>query len=472
MLMAAIHPAQFADSIEQYNWAHSLEWGYWKHPPLPTWMMRGAIAVMGASHWTAPALAAACLAASAWLMWDLGCMLLGERAARLAIVLWPLHGALMWRADVFNHNTVLVLLATAMAWSAVRAWRSGALRDWLLFGVASGLALLTKYQALVTLLGVIVALGASGSLREARTARGVCAAVLLALAMFMPHALWALEHELPTLRYLDHSAPVLTYAERVPAVLRFFAAQLGLLVSILLAAAAARYWPAQASACAPEDQPIAEASAWMFGLVVVPLVAVAATVIVGGHTPQKMWGLHTTLFLPLWLAWTIARARPSGALASHAAVAGALLVAASATYAVFDVQQAKTTPRHTADRVVPASQLAHAVLDDWQQVTDCPLRFVSGTGFAAGLVSVYSGLYPAVLEENFDKSPWIDPTELRARGSVDIHGPMPAADVPDNVHSMEVPAPAKFNGPAAIWWHVVPPARACDAQAAQVPVKP
>jgi hypothetical protein len=339
-------------------------------------------------------------------------------------------------------------------------------------GVATGLGLLTKYQAMVTLVGVIGALGASGSLRDARTARGVVAAVLVAFVMFMPHALWALEHQLPTLRYLDHSAPVLEPAERVPAVLRFFAAQLGLLVSMLVAAAAARYWPANEStevAASKDDQPLEQVSAWMFGLVAVPLVALAATVLIGGHTPQKMWGLHTALFLPLWLAWTIARARPSGALASHAAVAGALLVVANASYAVFVVQQAPASRTHTADRLVPAAQLANAVLDDWRQVTDCPLRFVSGSGFAAGLVSVYSGLYPAVLEEDFDKSPWIDPAELRARGTVEMHGPVPEQDVPQNVHTMEVPAPAKFNGPAAIWWRVVRPAQACPSPAAVKP---
>ena len=26
------------DNIEQLIWVRSLEWGYYKHPPLPTWM--------------------------------------------------------------------------------------------------------------------------------------------------------------------------------------------------------------------------------------------------------------------------------------------------------------------------------------------------------------------------------------------------------------------------------------------------
>ena len=27
------------DNIEQLTWVRSLEWGYYKHPPLPTWLL-------------------------------------------------------------------------------------------------------------------------------------------------------------------------------------------------------------------------------------------------------------------------------------------------------------------------------------------------------------------------------------------------------------------------------------------------
>ena len=45
-LWAAIfNQAQFGDNIEQFNWSQSLQWGYSKHPPLPTWLIGAAIAV-------------------------------------------------------------------------------------------------------------------------------------------------------------------------------------------------------------------------------------------------------------------------------------------------------------------------------------------------------------------------------------------------------------------------------------------
>jgi len=39
----AFSTAQWGDHFEQFTWAHSVQWGYHKHPPLPTWLLAGAI---------------------------------------------------------------------------------------------------------------------------------------------------------------------------------------------------------------------------------------------------------------------------------------------------------------------------------------------------------------------------------------------------------------------------------------------
>ena len=45
VLPALLQTVPHADNIEQLNWAHRLQWGYLKHPPLPTallWAAAGA----------------------------------------------------------------------------------------------------------------------------------------------------------------------------------------------------------------------------------------------------------------------------------------------------------------------------------------------------------------------------------------------------------------------------------------------
>ena len=47
LLAASTNSGQFADNVEQFVWAQSVETSYWKHPPLPTWLLSGLIHLFG-----------------------------------------------------------------------------------------------------------------------------------------------------------------------------------------------------------------------------------------------------------------------------------------------------------------------------------------------------------------------------------------------------------------------------------------
>ena len=192
--------AQFGDNIEQFNWSQSLEWGYAKHPPLPTWLLGAAIAVFGRAPWLGYAASAACFAATGVFTWGIARRLLGERAALVALLLWSLQSAFSWRAQLYNHNTVLVACIAATVWCSLRAL-DGRWAWWLAVGLAAGCALLSKYQALLPLAGLLMALAWTGRLRAPRTAWGVAAAVAVMAAVFAPHAAWVIRHDFTTLRY-------------------------------------------------------------------------------------------------------------------------------------------------------------------------------------------------------------------------------------------------------------------------------
>src|SRR5437016_4591428 len=61
------------DSAEQFVWAFSVENGYWKHPPLPSWIMHGLIRVFGPSVALSFAATQASVALALVLTWRLGC---------------------------------------------------------------------------------------------------------------------------------------------------------------------------------------------------------------------------------------------------------------------------------------------------------------------------------------------------------------------------------------------------------------
>ena len=50
---AFLNDSQLNDSLEQFIWGQSLEWGYWKHPPITSWLMYFFIHTFGSSPiWT------------------------------------------------------------------------------------------------------------------------------------------------------------------------------------------------------------------------------------------------------------------------------------------------------------------------------------------------------------------------------------------------------------------------------------
>jgi 4-amino-4-deoxy-L-arabinose transferase-like glycosyltransferase len=451
-LTGLISSAQYSDSIEQYNWAHSLQLGYWKHPPLATWLMRAAISLFGASGITSLLLAALCYGGTAFFTWKLAGLLLDRRAATLAVLLWPLHHAFSWRAQLYNHNTVLVLVVSALAWAGVRAARGDARAPWLLAGALAGLALLTKYQAIVPIAGVVFGLWHTGALRTPVGRRNFGYAAAVAALVFAPHAVWALEHGVPTLAYVQRSAPVLEGGARLLALPKFFASQISLYFSMLVVAAAFAVWPSRDRG--PDSSPARaaasgpDASRWLLALVAMPLLLVCVTLVLLGIKPQKYWGLQTLQFFPVLLAWWLCRLRPQRSLLLPAVLAAAISAGGGIYFALEASNPAALRKLHSMDRIWPGRALAQAVVADWKSVTACPLKYVVGPGFAAGLVSVYSGQYPVVLEDgDYRKSPWVDRADLERSGAVLIGKPLPGGETPPAGSRFLVFRPAS-NSPA------------------------
>jgi hypothetical protein len=65
----------------------------------------------------------------------------------------------------------------------------------------------------------------------------------------------------------------------------------------------------------------------------------------------------------------------------------------------------------------PARRLARAAVSHWRSTTTCPLRFVAGTVFDAGLVSLYSGGTLTVFDSE-RATPWVAPQDLRRWGAL------------------------------------------------------
>ena len=116
---AYTNTALFPDVTEQFIWSKSLEWGYYKHPPLTTWIFAAVIGSIGSHIWVPGLLSGFCLAATGWLTWAIAGRVLGRRAAFYCLLLWSLQQPFSLRAYIYNHNVPLVLFSALTVWTLV-----------------------------------------------------------------------------------------------------------------------------------------------------------------------------------------------------------------------------------------------------------------------------------------------------------------------------------------------------------------
>jgi 4-amino-4-deoxy-L-arabinose transferase-like glycosyltransferase len=417
-LMLASDSGLYGDNIEQVVWAHSMEWGYHKHPPLPTWILGGAIALFGPAWWWTDVLAGLCLVGTLWLTWSIARRLAGDTVAAATALLWGLLQCFSSRVQLYNHNTVLVLCIAFTVWCALRA-TDGQRGWWLGVGIGAGLAMLAKYQAAVPLAALLLLLAVSGRLKATGQKVRAGLAVLLALLVFAPHLAWVASHDFSTLRYASQSVESAGIGRRLQFDLSFLVNQLRMVlpalaafgICLLLARGKGRTVP-DAVAATGADPGLA---IWLRGLFWGLLAFLLLLPLVAGINLRNHWGVQTFQFFALWLAWRWQRRWPIRL--GQLAVVALLLHAVSMVVYVTEVRgpQAMAAARRI-DNAFPGRRMADAALVQWRSVTNCPLRYVAGD-FEAGLVSAYSQSSPVVFV-SAAASPWVDQTDLRQRGAM------------------------------------------------------
>ena len=417
---AYFNTAQFGDNIEQFNWAQSLELGYHKHPPLPSWLLGGVVRLFGPSIYWAYVLATVCLLGTAIFTYLIGRELVGSRVAAAACLLWGLNMTFSQRVQLYNHNTVLVLCLAATVWLAMRASRAsrGAGLWWVATGVTAGAAMLSKYQALVPLGGLLLALLWSGRLRQRAQWSGLLLALLALTAVFTPHAVWVEQHDFSSLRYASEAIEASGLRQRAGFLLSFVANQLRLWSPALLALALCWGW-ARLAPLAERRAPVetaADFSIWMTGLLWAGVGVLVVMALAGGVSLRNHWGVQGLQFFGLWLAWRWERRAPID-LTRLVCVALAVHAAGLAWYATEHRDPTSMLTSRRIDTMYPARRLARTAVAHWSANTDCPLRYVAGTVFDAGLVSLYSGGSLEVFDTE-SATPWVHPDDLRHHGAL------------------------------------------------------
>lgn len=216
----AEHGTLERDEAEIVYLTQQLRLGYGTQPPLYAWLQWLLFEAFGIHRFTLLILKTCAMAVSCVAMFQVARQLAGRRAAlavAASLVLFPQVG---WEAmRIQTHSVLMTAIAAATLWLYFALLRRPTLARHAGFGLLCGLGLLAKYNYGVFLAGMLGASLLVGAHRRVLWTRRAWAAVLPALLLVLPHALWMMQH--PglafggTLRKMQQGAAAASWLERV-----------------------------------------------------------------------------------------------------------------------------------------------------------------------------------------------------------------------------------------------------------------
>jgi 4-amino-4-deoxy-L-arabinose transferase-like glycosyltransferase len=241
-VMAGLLPLS-ADEAYYWLWSKHLAAGYFDHPPMIAWAIRGGTALFGDTPFGVRFAGVVLSLPATWFVWRSAALFLkDEDRAALAALFFNLTLMISVEMLAATPDMASIVTCAAMVWCLARIQQSGDGRFWLAYGIAAGLSLLSKYSALFVGLGTLVWLIADPRARKWFLSPWLWFGAAFALAIFLPNLLWQAQHHWMTFAFqfgrVGGGHLTLRYLGE------FFAAQAGLATPLVFVLMAMGLWRA------------------------------------------------------------------------------------------------------------------------------------------------------------------------------------------------------------------------------------
>jgi Dolichyl-phosphate-mannose-protein mannosyltransferase len=233
---------------EAYYWTWSKEnvLSFLDHPPMIAWFIRFGTAIFGDTNFGVRFAGVLAMLVTQLLLADIVRRLTHDIRAVILAVLMPeaavYYGLLMGK---IAPDVALIPFAVAMVWALVRLVETDDARWWLAAGVFAGLALLSKFTAVMLVPAVLAFMLIPDWRRRWLTSPYPWFAALVAVAVFSPVLIWNVQHDWASFRFQFVRAAA-THELSLRTVGDFFGLQFFLvgpiLLPVLLSAVALTAW--------------------------------------------------------------------------------------------------------------------------------------------------------------------------------------------------------------------------------------
>lgn len=407
------------DAVEGVAWGNLWLFGYEKHPPLAAWLTACFTDVCSTVGWPIYLLSQLSVVTCFWAMWRLAKKVLMPWQALIAVVM--LSGVYYYNisAAQFNPNTLMLATWALTSLCFYNALQEQKIYQWLLVGIFSGLAMMTKYQSLLLFLTMLVVLIGTEAGRKSFRKLGVYLAFLTGFLIWLPNLIWLAQHDFIAITYAS-SQMERKVLKHVPKIInhlyqptRFLIEQLGAALPALLLLTPFYFGRKQSLA-------IDDFNKRFFLLIgLSPLAITLLIALFTGRSLYALWAYPFLSFLGILVIMWLQPAVTNQQLRRFAILVVALSVTLLAGRSLFLMYDPYISHKTTANNF-PGQAIANAVSQYWHQHYQQPLPYVAGDHTVVIHSAAYSKEHPRpyYFDDSGDPSPWIDENQVRIKGAV------------------------------------------------------
>ncbi len=416
----SIAPAFLASSVpfdvsEGINWGSEWQWGYYKHPPLSSWILYSFYQMFG--HIGPYLLSQLYVVLTLFIIYKLGTKIWSVPIALLGSALTLAVVYYSYPSLEFNHNGAQFPIWAGLYLAFYQSLTKNRLRDWILLGVLGGLGMLTKYSVIFLLLPMALYLVLPRQWPLLKQPQPWLAAFIM-LALFAPHLYWLMMNDWLPLNYANgRSHDVSESANTIKrhfSWLSFIAAQIIAHIPLLLMLIFNRKRLLNLS---DYKQSLPAGASLLWYLWLAPIAVLVILSLLFGIGLRDMWGMPMWALSGLLTASFIVTATQRLTFAKLQK--SLILWLTLATALTFIYVGFGDKLREKPSRMQwPEQALATQAQTSWQSVSRCPLDSVSGDRWLGALVTLNSGFPSQMISGPASHSPWMNAERLQQNGTL------------------------------------------------------
>jgi 4-amino-4-deoxy-L-arabinose transferase-like glycosyltransferase len=232
----------FMDEAQYWDWARTLEWGYYSKPPMVAWMIALTTSLFGDAEWALRVGSPVAHGVTAIVLYFLANELHSKKAGMLTAITYLLLPAVTVSSSLISTDPFLLLFWSIALFGFVKAMQTDDWAWWLVCGVACGFGLLSKYNFALFAVSILLYLYWDDRFKQTLIKPKIWVAGACAFILFLPNILWNTGNGFVTVLHTKDNAKLEEPLVHIDELFAFLGAQFGVFGPLLFAALLYLLW--------------------------------------------------------------------------------------------------------------------------------------------------------------------------------------------------------------------------------------